>query len=294
MARLRLLNIFHDRCEELGVKLRFETDITDLDQLEMDKYDLVLAGDGITSMIREKYEDKFQTSMDWRQNKFCWLATTLPLNAFTFIFRVLIGDAAHTAHFSIGSGTKLAMEDAIVLARELGSGKPLAEALAAYQAQRHTEALRLQNAARNSMEWFENVRRYVHLEPEQFAYSLLTRSQRVSHENLRLRDRRYLEGVDAGGHRGLRGARTLALRPARRAPPRMLRVVPPPPRRTPSPIPPSLPCSRRSASATCASTTACALRPWTCTAPWTARRTTSTWSTSAPARWAARAWSSRR
>jgi anthraniloyl-CoA monooxygenase len=109
---------------------------------------------------------------------------------------VLIGDAAHTAHFSIGSGTKLAMEDAIVLARELTAGKPLVTALEVYEAERRLEALRLQNAARNSMEWFENVRRYIRLDPEQFAYSLLTRSQRVSHENLRLRDRAYLEGVE--------------------------------------------------------------------------------------------------
>jgi anthraniloyl-CoA monooxygenase len=108
---------------------------------------------------------------------------------------VLIGDAAHTAHFSIGSGTKLALEDAIVLAQEL-SAHGLRQGVQAYQDQRMTEALKLQNAARNSMEWFENVRRYVHLEPEQFAYSLLTRSQRVSHENLRLRDRGYLEGVE--------------------------------------------------------------------------------------------------
>ena len=109
---------------------------------------------------------------------------------------VLMGDAAHTAHFSIGSGTKLAMEDAIALARELASGQPMADALAAYEAERQTESLRLQNAARNSMEWFEHVKRYLPLEPEQFAYSLLTRSQRVSHENLRLRDRTYLEGVE--------------------------------------------------------------------------------------------------
>jgi anthraniloyl-CoA monooxygenase len=112
---------------------------------------------------------------------------------------VLVGDAAHTAHFSIGSGTKLAMEDAIALAREVVNaegGDALERALAQYQEERRTEALRLQNAARNSMEWFENVRRYIHLEPEQFAYSLLTRSQRVSHENLRLRDRPYLEGVE--------------------------------------------------------------------------------------------------
>jgi anthraniloyl-CoA monooxygenase len=115
---------------------------------------------------------------------------------------VLLGDAAHTAHFSIGSGTKLAMEDAIALARRLpemtpgGGPAALAPALAAYQEERMTEALRLQNAARNSMEWFENVRRYIGLEPPQFAYSLLTRSQRVSHENLRLRDGAYLAGVE--------------------------------------------------------------------------------------------------
>ena len=109
---------------------------------------------------------------------------------------VLIGDAAHTAHFSIGSGTKLAMEDAIALARILQAQRELGEALGAYQEERRTDALRLQNAARNSMEWFENVRRYVHLDPQQFAYSLLTRSQRVSHENLRLRDHVYLSGVE--------------------------------------------------------------------------------------------------
>jgi anthraniloyl-CoA monooxygenase len=87
---------------------------------------------------------------------------------------VLVGDAAHTAHFSIGSGTKLAMEDAIALARLLARGGPLADAFAEYQNERMTEALRLQNAARNSTEWFENVRRYVSMEPEQFTYSLLT------------------------------------------------------------------------------------------------------------------------
>ena len=119
---------------------------------------------------------------------------------------VLIGDAAHTAHFSIGSGTKLAMEDAIALARVLAGPQPLAEAFAEYQVERMTDALRLQNAARNSMEWFEHVERYIRLEPEQFAYSLLTRSQRVSHENLRLRDRGYLEGVERWFAAGSRAA----------------------------------------------------------------------------------------
>jgi len=109
---------------------------------------------------------------------------------------VLMGDAAHTAHFSIGSGTKLAMEDAIALARRLAERRPLAESFQAYQDERMTEALRLQNAARNSAEWFEHVKRYISMEPEQFTYSLLTRSQRVSHESLRIRDAGYLAGVE--------------------------------------------------------------------------------------------------
>ena len=106
---------------------------------------------------------------------------------------VLAGDAAHTAHFSIGSGTKLALEDAIELARCIGNAPgDLSGALRQYQAIRSVEVLRIQNAARNSTEWFENVARYVNLPPEQFAYSLLTRSQRISHENLRLRDKAYV------------------------------------------------------------------------------------------------------
>ena len=109
---------------------------------------------------------------------------------------VLVGDAAHTAHFSIGSGTKLALEDAIALARAVQDHDDVAAALAAYEDERRIEVLRLQSAARNSTEWFENVARYTDLEPEQFAYSLLTRSQRVSHENLRLRDKAYLEGME--------------------------------------------------------------------------------------------------
>lgn len=107
---------------------------------------------------------------------------------------VLMGDAAHTAHFSIGSGTKLALEDAIELARSIGQHPgDLAGALKHYEELRSVEVLRIQNAARNSTEWFENVSRYVNLPPEQFAYSLLTRSQRISHENLRVRDKGYVE-----------------------------------------------------------------------------------------------------
>jgi anthraniloyl-CoA monooxygenase len=110
---------------------------------------------------------------------------------------VLMGDAAHTAHFSIGSGTKLALEDAIELARSLKTaGGDLRAGLAHYQDVRSVEVLKIQNAARNSTEWFENVERYAGLEPEQFAYSLLTRSQRISHENLRLRDPAWVAGYE--------------------------------------------------------------------------------------------------
>ena len=114
---------------------------------------------------------------------------------------VLLGDAAHTAHFSIGSGTKLALEDAIKLAQVLDrpgldDRTRLAEALADYQAERQAEVLKIQNSARNSTEWFETLDRYLDFDLPQFAYSLMTRSQRVSHENLRLRDSAWLEGVE--------------------------------------------------------------------------------------------------
>ena len=288
IARRKLLNILQERCAELGVDVRFETDLksdADLARLGLGDADVIVAADGSNSAIRTRHADRFQPDLDVRKARFIWLGTTFPFEAFTFYFVenehgvfqahcyrfdeqtstfivecdeaswrhagfdaldldgtvaacealfapwlkghrlmsnarhlaspwstfvrvrnehwfheniVLVGDAAHTAHFSIGSGTKLAMEDAIVLARVLAAGGPgpLAGAFAAYQDERMTEALRLQNAARNSTEWFEHVKRYISMDPEQFAYSLLTRSQRVSHENLRLRDARYLGGVE--------------------------------------------------------------------------------------------------
>ncbi len=110
---------------------------------------------------------------------------------------VLLGDAAHTAHFSIGSGSKLALEDAIALDTQIAAYPGnLTAALVRYQAERSVEVLKLQNAARNSTEWFEHVNRYARLAPEQFAYSLLTRSQRISHENLRVRDPEYVAAFE--------------------------------------------------------------------------------------------------
>lgn len=281
MSRLRLLNIFHDRCDELGVNLRFGTDITALDQLNPEDYDLVVAGDGLTSLIRATHEDQFGTTMDWRTNKFCWLATTKPLDDFTFTFHqtehgwfwahaygyepgmttwivecsedtwrragledateddtrafcagvfaedldghplisnrsmwrtfpvvrnehlfyknmVLLGDAVRSAHFSIGSGTKLAMEDAIGLAECFAdAGGAVDEALELYQARRKQEADRLQRTAVVSLSWFEHIDRYAAAQcAEQFTFNMMCRSKRVTYDNLRLRDAAYIADLD--------------------------------------------------------------------------------------------------
>mgnify|MGYP003647260803 CR=1 FL=1 len=109
---------------------------------------------------------------------------------------VLLGDASATAHFSIGSGTKLALESAISLAKHVTDDADLSTAFEKYEESRRLEVLRLQSAARNSVEWFEDVERYLDLDPVQLNYSMLTRSQRISHENLRTRDAGWLEGAE--------------------------------------------------------------------------------------------------
>ncbi|HEY0749038.1 MAG TPA: FAD-dependent monooxygenase, partial [Steroidobacteraceae bacterium] len=111
--------------------------------------------------------------------------------------RVLIGDAAHTAHFSIGSGTKLAMEDAIALVQHVSHAKDVPSGLESYQTERSVEAQKLQNAARNRMEWFENVARYENMEPLQFAYSLLSGSQRIGQANLKVRDLGFIDRIES-------------------------------------------------------------------------------------------------
>ena len=126
---------------------------------------------------------------------------------------VLMGDAAATAHFSIGSGTKLALESAIALANYVESEPTLEAAFEKYEDERRVQVLRLQSAARNSMEWFEEVERYFHLDPVQFNYSLLTRSQRISHENLRLRDKSWLESAEAWFQRRAGAATNVVRRP---------------------------------------------------------------------------------
>src|SRR6218665_1745152 len=285
IGRMKLLNILQRRCAELGVRLAYESEVTDDTEIDAD---LIIAADGLNSRIRQKYAADYQPDIDLRHCRFVWLGTSKLFEAFTFDFQrtewgwfqahayrfdadtstfiveapesvwqaagldrmskeegiafcerlfagvldghrlvsnashlrgsaqwirfprvvcrnwvhrnargvpvVLMGDAAHTAHFSIGSGTKLALEDAIALARDIEDlPGDLDGALARYVATRSIDVLRIQNAARNSTEWFENVERHARLDPEQFAYSLLTRSQRISHENLRLRDAGYVE-----------------------------------------------------------------------------------------------------
>jgi anthraniloyl-CoA monooxygenase len=289
ISRKRLLAIIQGRAADVGVDLHFEADVENVDAYR--DCDLLIGADGANSRVRNAYAAAFGPSLDRRLCRFVWFGTTLPLDAFTFIFEktehgwftvhayrfdqdlstfivecreetwlahgldsadteqtvafceglfapylhghalmtnsphlrgrdwlnfsrvsnkrwihedvVLVGDAAHTAHFSVGSGTKLAMEDAIGLADALiSSAGRLDQALPEYESLRRVEVLKLQNAARNSTEWFENVARYANLPPEQFAYSLLTRSQRIGHENLRLRDTTYVERIErwfAGG-----------------------------------------------------------------------------------------------
>ncbi|QRX81767.1 bifunctional salicylyl-CoA 5-hydroxylase/oxidoreductase [Glaciimonas sp. PAMC28666] len=292
IGRKRLLNILQERCLELDVKLVFETDVSDDQQIAVDyDADLVIACDGLNSKVRTRYQNTYQPDIETRKCRFVWLGTKKLFPAFTFAFEqtehgwfqahayqydgdtatfiietpedvwrksgldkmsqdesiafceklfakqldgnclmsnarhltgaaiwinfpriicgewvhwndiqgkrvpvVLMGDAAHTAHFSIGSGTKLALEDAIELARcfNLHADAGMEHVMATYQEVRAIEVLKIQSAARNSMEWFENVDRYTNMSPEQFAYSMLTRSQRLSHENLRVRDKGYI------------------------------------------------------------------------------------------------------
>ncbi|RMH40272.1 MAG: bifunctional salicylyl-CoA 5-hydroxylase/oxidoreductase [Deltaproteobacteria bacterium] len=269
MSRQRLLSILQARARDLGVDLEFGVEVTDLSPYA--DADLILGADGVNSTVRALRAGAFRPHIDWRPNRFVWLGTTYPFDAFTFYFKenehglwrvhayryeesastfivectadtfartglavddedatvayverlfadelaghrllknrsiwrrfptvtnerwfdgnvVLIGDAVHTAHFSIGSGTKLAMEDAIELRNALRDEADLPAALARYERLRRPAAESLQRAAQVSLEWFENTERYMRLEPEQFHVSLLTRSLRVTHDNLKVRD----------------------------------------------------------------------------------------------------------
>ncbi|BCL32908.1 bifunctional salicylyl-CoA 5-hydroxylase/oxidoreductase [Streptomyces aurantiacus] len=130
---------------------------------------------------------------------------------------VLVGDAAHTAHFSIGSGTKLAMEDSLALAACLHEHQDTASALKAYEAERRPVVESTQRAAQASLEWFENIGMYAHQEPTQFCFNLLTRSRRITYDNLRLRDQEFADRVDAAfaASQGLRETAPAMFQPFR-------------------------------------------------------------------------------
>ena len=278
IARKRLLAILVERCRELGVEVRFETEIAD--PSELFDADLAVGADGVRSLVRETWRDRFRPRLSEGRARYIWFGTPLALDSFTFSFResehglfqahaypfdgtlstfivecrqevwqragldgadeadsiafceklfaddlrgapllsnnskwirfvtvrnatwhhanvVLIGDAAHTAHFSIGSGTKLAMEDAVSLARAFEErGDDLDAALANYESERKPIVERFQEAAAESRSYFEETSRWLHLEPQQFAYHLLTRSGRIDYDVLRLRDAAYADGVD--------------------------------------------------------------------------------------------------
>ncbi|MFB6712152.1 MULTISPECIES: bifunctional salicylyl-CoA 5-hydroxylase/oxidoreductase [unclassified Streptomyces] len=278
LGRRRLLEILHERCDSLGVRLRFRTEAPPAAELA-DAYDLVIAADGVHSLTRAAHAETFGPRLTTHRCRYIWLAADFALDAFRFeiaetaygvmqlhgypfsadastvivemreevwraagldtcdvehstlrcakiftealggrplrsnnsswlTFRtvvnarwshgntVLIGDAAHTAHFSIGSGTKLAVEDALALAACIEEQPDLPSALSAYETERRPVVESTQRAAAASLRWFEELGTYVDQPPRQFAFNLLTRSRRVTHENLRLRDASFTAAVE--------------------------------------------------------------------------------------------------
>ncbi|MGX1324395.1 anthraniloyl-CoA monooxygenase [Bradyrhizobium sp. USDA 377] len=276
-SRQKLLLILQERARELGVALHFEVDIDD--ESRFADADLILLADGINSRFREKYLDHFQPEVDVRANKFAWMGSTRPLDAFTFIFQetewgpfiahayqyeaghstwifetdpetferagltglnetqsaarmadifgwfldghklltnrsmwrnfpmirskrwvrnnmVLLGDAKASAHFSIGSGTKLAMEDAIALAEAMEKAPSIKAALEVYEHGRREEVEKTQHAADVSLVWFEHVDRFWDFDPVQFAFGVMTRSKAITYDNLKLRAPDFVAEVE--------------------------------------------------------------------------------------------------
>ena len=279
IARLRLLNILHERCAELGVELRFNEEVTDIGALAV-RSDLLVGADGVNSEVRRRYAEHFRPALGAGANKYVWYGTRQLFHGLTLTFResdaglfaahsykfspelstfivecdeatwaragfdaaddaeararlarvfapdlgghellsnnskwinfvlvrnerwshrnvVLLGDALHTAHFSIGSGTKLALEDSIALFRCLAAGLGVSEALAEFERARQPVIHDYQQAAQESRLWFERARDYTHLAPLVFAHSLMTRSRRVDDESLRRRDPDFMSAYEA-------------------------------------------------------------------------------------------------
>ncbi|MBZ6075070.1 bifunctional salicylyl-CoA 5-hydroxylase/oxidoreductase [Microvirga puerhi] len=276
-SRRTLLLILQDRAAELGVTIHYQAEIDD--ERTFADADLVVVADGINSRFRERFVDYFQPEVDLRPNKFAWMGSTKPLDAFTFIFQetewgpfiahayqyeanrstwvfetdpetferaglgqkseaeaaalmeeifgwflgghriltnrsiwrnfpmirnkrwvrgnmVLLGDAKATAHFSIGSGTKLAMEDAIALYEALLRDQIVDGALAVYETGRREEVEKTQHAADVSLVWFEHVARFWDFDPVQFSFGVMTRSKAITYDNLRLRAPDFVADVD--------------------------------------------------------------------------------------------------
>ena len=274
IERLQLLKILQRRCEELGIELRFRTEVTDLDSLRAN-CDLLVAADGVNSTARKQYAAQFRPTLDVRPNRYIWYGTRQLFHGLTLTFRendagvfaahsykfntdtstfiiecdpqawaaagfasmsddetrqylekvfaldlagqpllsnnskwinfllvknrtwffenvVLLGDALHTAHFSIGSGTKLALEDAIALFDCFQKKQSVQPALEEFEATRKPVIEEYQAAAQDSMTWFENAGDYMHLSPIELAYSLMTRSGRVDREDLKRRDPEFI------------------------------------------------------------------------------------------------------
>ncbi|TYL89694.1 bifunctional salicylyl-CoA 5-hydroxylase/oxidoreductase [Bradyrhizobium rifense] len=276
-SRQKLLMILQERARELGVNLHFEVDVDD--ESRFADADLVLLADGVNSRFREKHADHFEPEVDLRTNKFAWMGSTRPLDAFTFIFQetewgpfiahayqyeaghstwifetdpetferagltglnesqsaarmaeifgwfldghklltnrsmwrnfpmirskrwvkdnmVLLGDAKASAHFSIGSGTKLAMEDAIALAEAMAKAPSIKAALDFYEHGRREEVEKTQHAADVSLVWFEHVDRFWDFDPVQFAFGVMTRSKAITYDNLKLRAPDFVAEVE--------------------------------------------------------------------------------------------------
>lgn len=276
-SRLKLLQILQQRAEDLGAVIRFETEITNLDQFG--DADLIIAADGANSAIRDSRAEAFGTRIEYGRNYFCWLGSTREFDAFKYFFRmtpygpivmhsyqyepgmstwvcemepetirnagfleqpeetyiaelgelfaeeldghelisnrsiwrnfpivhnktwvdgnvVLIGDSQHTAHFSIGSGTKLAMESAIALFEAFGESSSPDEALARFETNRRETVEITQHAADVSLAWFENMRMHWGQPAEQFAFGVMSRSKQITYDNLTLRDARFVKRCD--------------------------------------------------------------------------------------------------
>ncbi|MEN9876603.1 MAG: dehydrogenase, partial [Bacteroidota bacterium] len=276
-SRKTLLQLLQQRCVEEGVNLHFEQNVEDLSQFA--DSDIILATDGISSAIRTKYHKEFGTKVELKKNRFVWLGSTKPLDAFTYFFRstphgtivahsyqyeegmstwifecsdetwqkhgfevtneadtmakiaeifkdelgghplisnkshwrqfphvtnenwynnniVLLGDAKATAHYSIGSGTKLAMDSAIGLSDAvIANPNDVQAAFSQYDKTRRNTVEMIQYAAIVSLDWFENMDRHMQHSFQQFAFGCMTRSKKVTYENLRLRDSSFTDKV---------------------------------------------------------------------------------------------------